>query len=106
MKASRKMLGPRRASSPLLDLLRSRDFEDQPVQLQLHLAGMPVWGQDVPLMLHIWRVPERDHSRGPIRLVMRFCAQPLLHGGGTREPLWRQMVHLSLDVGKGECWEG
>ncbi|KAF7462809.1 hypothetical protein GHT09_011336 [Marmota monax] len=104
MKASRKMLGPKGASSLLLDLLGSRVFEDQPVQLQLHLARMPVWGQDVPLMLHAWRVPERAHPRGPIRLVVRFCAQPLLHGGGTRKPLWRQMVHLSLDVGKEIQW--
>ncbi|XP_047395245.1 protein-glutamine gamma-glutamyltransferase Z [Sciurus carolinensis] len=104
MRASRKMLGPRRTSSPLLDLLGSRDFEDRPVQLQLHLARMPVWGQDVLLMLHIWRVPDRAHPWGPVRLVVRFCAQPLLHGGGTREPLWRQMVHLSLDIGKEIQW--
>ena len=45
MKASKKMLGSRRASSPLLDLLGSGDSQDQPAQLQLRLARTPEWGQ-------------------------------------------------------------
>ncbi|XP_004751281.2 protein-glutamine gamma-glutamyltransferase Z [Mustela putorius furo] len=100
MKASRKMLAPRRASSPFLDLLGSGGPEDQPAQLQLHLARTPEWGQDLMLTLRAWRVPDRVHSRGSISLVVRFSAQALLHQGGTREPLWRQTVHLNLDFGK------
>ncbi|XP_062060740.1 protein-glutamine gamma-glutamyltransferase Z [Lepus europaeus] len=103
MKASQKMLGPHRASSPLLDLLGSRGFEDQPAQLQLHLSRTPVWGQDLLLMLHAQRVPDTAHGRGPMGLVVRFCAQTLLHAGGTWGPLWRQTVHLNLDFGK-EIW--
>lgn len=113
MKASRKMLAPRRASSPFLDLLGSGGPEDQPAQLQLHLARTPEWGQDLMLTLRAWRVPDRVHSRGSISLAVRFSAQALLHQGGTREPLWRQTVHLNLDFGKGEyeiglgsCQEG
>nr|XP_020013015.1 protein-glutamine gamma-glutamyltransferase Z [Castor canadensis] len=100
MKASRKMLGPQRASSPLLDLLGSGGFEDQPVQLQLLLARTPVWGQDLLLLLHVWRVPDRAHTQGPVRVKVHFCAQALLHGGGARQPLWRQMTHLNVDFGK------
>ncbi|XP_059039394.1 protein-glutamine gamma-glutamyltransferase Z [Mustela lutreola] len=100
MKASRKMLAPRRASSPFLDLLGSGGPEDQPAQLQLHLARTPEWGQDLMLTLRAWRVPDRVHSRGSISLAVRFSAQALLHQGGTREPLWRQTVHLNLDFGK------
>ncbi|XP_072818684.1 protein-glutamine gamma-glutamyltransferase Z isoform X1 [Vicugna pacos] len=100
MKASRKMLGSRRASSPFLDLLRSSGSKDQPVQLQLHLAQTPEWGQDLLLELHARRVADRAHPQGPIRLVVRFCAQTLLHSGGTRRPLWRQKVHLTLDFGE------
>lgn len=96
------MLDPRRASSPFLDLLGSRGSEDQPAQLQLHLARTPEWGQDLMLRLHAWRVPDRVHPRGPIRLLVRFSAQALLHQGETREPLWRQTVHLNLDFGQGE----
>ncbi|CAD7671057.1 unnamed protein product [Nyctereutes procyonoides] len=79
MKASRKMLSPRRASSPFLDLLGSRGSQDQPAQLQLHLAKTPEWGHDLMLKLHARRVPDRVHPRGPIRLVVRFSAQALLH---------------------------
>ncbi|XP_008572239.1 PREDICTED: protein-glutamine gamma-glutamyltransferase Z [Galeopterus variegatus] len=104
MKASRKMLGPQRTSSPFLDLLSSRDFEDQPAQLQLHLARTPEWGQDLLLKLHVRRVSDRARPQGPIGLEVRFCAQALLHGGATREPLWRQMVHLNLDFGKEIQW--
>lgn len=106
MKASRKMLGPQRASSPLLDLLGSGGFEDQPVQLQLLLARTPVWGQDLLLLLHVWRVPDRAHTQGPVRVKVHFCAQALLHGGGARQPLWRQMTHLNVDFGKGEYEAG
>lgn len=106
MKASRKMLGSRRASSPFLDLLGSGGFRDQPAQLQLHLARTPEWGQDLLLKLHARRVQSRAHPRGPIRLEVRFCAQALLHKGGTREPLWRQIVHLNLDFGEGEYEAG
>ena len=106
MKASQKMLGPGRASSPFLDLLGSRGSQDQPAQLQLHLARTPEWGQDLLLKLHALRVPDRVHPRGPIRLVVHFCAQALLHQGGTREPLWRQTVHLNLDFGEGEYEQG
>lgn len=102
MKASRKMLGPNRASSPLLDLLGSRGLESQPAQLQLLLSRTPVWGQDLLLMLHVRRVPNRAHSRGPIGLMVRICAQTLLHRGGTWGPLWRQTVHLNLDIEQGE----
>ncbi|XP_030176039.1 protein-glutamine gamma-glutamyltransferase Z [Lynx canadensis] len=104
MKASQKMLGPGRASSPFLDLLGSRGSQDQPAQLQLHLARTPEWGQDLLLKLHALRVPDRVHPRGPIRLVVHFCAQALLHQGGTREPLWRQTVHLNLDFGEEIQW--
>ncbi|XP_029414114.1 protein-glutamine gamma-glutamyltransferase Z isoform X2 [Nannospalax galili] len=100
MKASKKMLETRRASSPLLDLLGSESFKDQPVQLQLHLARTPMWGQDLLLMLHVQRVPNRAHGQGSIRMTVRFCAQALLHGGSTRKPLWRHLVHLNLDLGK------
>ncbi|XP_008057826.1 protein-glutamine gamma-glutamyltransferase Z [Carlito syrichta] len=104
MKASRKTLGPKRASSTFLDLLRSGGIGDQPVRLQLHLTRTPEWGQDLLLMLHIRRVPGRTHPQGSIGLVVRFCAQALLHGGGTREPLWRHMVQLNLDSGKETQW--
>ncbi|XP_045058117.1 protein-glutamine gamma-glutamyltransferase Z isoform X1 [Desmodus rotundus] len=104
MKASKKMLGSRRASSPLLDLLGSGDSQDQPAQLQLRLARTPEWGQDLLLKLHAMRVPTRAHPQGPIRLEVRFCAQALLHKGGTREPLWRQIVHLNLDFGEEIQW--
>lgn len=106
IKASRKMLGSRKALSRLLDLLGSGGFRNQPVQLQLHLARMPEWGQDVQLKLHARRVPDRAHPQDPIRLEVRFCAQALLHNGSTREPLWRQIVHLNLDLGEGEYEEG
>ena len=59
------MLDPRRASSPFLDLLGSRGSEDQPAQLQLHLARTPEWGQDLMLRLHAWRVPDRVHMAFP-----------------------------------------
>ncbi|XP_070094410.1 protein-glutamine gamma-glutamyltransferase Z isoform X3 [Equus przewalskii] len=104
MKASQKMLGPGRASSPFLDLLGSGDFQDQPAQLQLHLARMPEWGRDLLLKLHARRVADRAHPRAPIRLEVRFCAQALLHKGGAREPLWRQTVHLNLDFGQEIEW--
>ncbi|KAI5936869.1 protein-glutamine gamma-glutamyltransferase Z [Manis javanica] len=100
MKASRKMLGPSRASSPFLDLLGSEGFQDPPAQLQLHLARPPEWGQDLLLKLHARRVPDRAHPQGPIRLEVRFCAQALLHKGGAREPLWRKTAHLDLDFGE------
>ncbi|XP_030740366.1 protein-glutamine gamma-glutamyltransferase Z [Echinops telfairi] len=104
MKASWRMLGSRRASSPFLDLLGSGGMEGQPAQLQLHLARTPQWGQDLLLTLRARRVPGRTHPRGPIRLVLHFCAQALLHGGRTREPLWRQLVHLNLDFGQDIEW--
>ncbi|KAM5339547.1 protein-glutamine gamma-glutamyltransferase Z isoform 2-T2 [Glossophaga mutica] len=104
MKASKKMLGSRRASSPFLDLLGSRDSQDQPAQLQLHLARTPEWGQDLLLKLHARRVPNRTHPRGPIKLQVRFCAQALLHEGDTQGPLWRQIVHLNLDFGEEIEW--
>ncbi|XP_054421078.1 LOW QUALITY PROTEIN: protein-glutamine gamma-glutamyltransferase Z [Pteronotus mesoamericanus] len=104
MKASRKMLGSRRASSHFLDLLGSEGFRDQPAQLQLHLARTPEWGQDLLLKLHAKRVPNRAHPQGPIRLEVRFCAQALLHKGGTRKPFWRQIVHLNLDFGEEIQW--
>ncbi|XP_069862025.1 protein-glutamine gamma-glutamyltransferase Z [Dipodomys merriami] len=100
MKASRTLLGPQRASSSLLDLLGSGEFEDPPVRLQLHLARTPEWGQDVLFILHVQTVPDRAHTQAPIRLLVHFCAQALLHGGGARPPLWRQMVDLNVDVGK------
>lgn len=106
MKASHKMLGPQRASSPFLDLLESGGLRDKPAQLQLHLARIPEWGQDLQLLLRIRRVPDSTHPQGPIGLVVRFCAQALLHGGGTRKPLWRHTVRLNLDFGKGECEAG
>lgn len=106
MKASRNMLGSRRTSSPFLDLLGSGGLGDQPAQLQLHLARKPEWGKDLLLKLHARRVPDRTHPQGPIRLEVHFCAQALLHEGGTREPLWRQIVHLNLDFGKGEYEAG
>nr|XP_019581095.1 PREDICTED: protein-glutamine gamma-glutamyltransferase Z [Rhinolophus sinicus] len=104
IKASRKMLGSRKALSRLLDLLGSGGFQNQPVQLQLHLARMPEWGQDVQLKLHAHRVPDRAHPQDPIRLEVRFCAQALLHNGSTREPLWGQIVHLNLDFGEEVQW--
>ncbi|KAM7156402.1 protein-glutamine gamma-glutamyltransferase Z [Molossus nigricans] len=104
MKASRKMLDSRRASSPFLDLLESGRVRDQPAQLQLYLARSPAWGQDLLLKLHARRVPNRAHARGPLRLVVRFCAQALLHMGGSQEPLWRQIVHLNLDFGEETQW--
>ncbi|ELW48107.1 Protein-glutamine gamma-glutamyltransferase Z [Tupaia chinensis] len=104
MKASRKMLDPKRSSSSFLDLLGSGSTEDRPAQLQLHLTKVPEWGQDLLLMLHVRRVPDRVHPRGPIRLAVHFCAQALLHGGSAREPLWRQTVHLSLDFGEETRW--
>ncbi|KAM4828967.1 protein-glutamine gamma-glutamyltransferase Z, partial [Thomomys bottae] len=100
MKASRTLLGHKRASSSLLDLLGSEEFEDQPVRLQLHLARMPVWGQDVLFTLHVQAIPARAHTQGPIRLLIHFSAQALLHGGSTRPPIWRQMVDLRVDAGK------
>ncbi|XP_058146079.1 protein-glutamine gamma-glutamyltransferase Z [Dasypus novemcinctus] len=104
MKASRKMLDLRRASSSFLDLLWSEDLVHQLVQLQLHLARTPKWGQDLLLMLHARRVPDRSHPLGPIGLVLCFCAQAMLHRGGMRRPLWRQMVHLHLDLGEEVWW--
>ncbi|XP_076983781.1 protein-glutamine gamma-glutamyltransferase Z isoform X1 [Tamandua tetradactyla] len=104
MKASRKMLGPRWTSSPFLDLLGSNDSMYQPVQLQLHLARTPKWGQDLMLTLHAWRVPDRSHLRGPIRLVLRFCAQAMLHGGNMRGALWRQTLRLKLSFGEEVQW--
>lgn len=106
MKAFRKMVGSRRALSPFLDLLGSGTFRDQPAQLQLRLAKTPEWGQDLLLKLHARRVPDRAHPQGPIRLEVRFCAQALLHKGGTREAFWRQTVHLNLDFGEGEFESG
>lgn len=106
MKASRKMLGPQRASSPFLDLLESEGLRDEPAQLQLHLARTPEWGQDLQLLLRIRRVPDSTHPQGPIGLLVRFCAQALLHGGGPRKPLWRHTVRVNLDFGKGECEAG
>ncbi|KAM9646749.1 LOW QUALITY PROTEIN: protein-glutamine gamma-glutamyltransferase Z [Trichechus inunguis] len=102
MKASRSMLGQTRASSPFLDLLGSSGVENQPAQLHPHLARTPQWGQDLLLTLCAWRVPDRAHPQGPIRLVLRFCAQ--LHGRGTQEPLWRQEVCLNLDFGQETQW--
>ncbi|KAM7327480.1 protein-glutamine gamma-glutamyltransferase Z [Alexandromys fortis] len=104
IKASRKMLEPRRDSSSLLDLLGSEAFKDKPVQLQLRLARAPMWGQDLLLTLHVQRVPDRAQSRGPIGLMVHFCAQALLHGGSTREPFWRHAVHLSVDFEKELQW--
>ena len=49
MKASQKMLGVRRTSSPFLDLLESGGAVGQPAQLQLHLTRKPEWGQDLLL---------------------------------------------------------
>ncbi|XP_041535164.1 protein-glutamine gamma-glutamyltransferase Z [Microtus oregoni] len=104
IKASRKMLEPRRDSSSLLDLLGSEAFKDKPVQLHLRLARAPMWGQDLLLTLHVQRVPDRAQSRGPIGLMVHFCAQALLHGGSTREPFWRHAVHLSVDFEKELQW--
>ncbi|XP_060030481.1 protein-glutamine gamma-glutamyltransferase Z [Erinaceus europaeus] len=104
MKAARKMLGSRGASSPFLDLLGSGGFQNQPAQLQLHLARTPEWGHDLLLRLHARRVHNRTHPRGPISLLVRFCAQPLLHKGGTWEPLWNLTMHLHLDFGKEVQW--
>ncbi|XP_006831948.1 PREDICTED: protein-glutamine gamma-glutamyltransferase Z [Chrysochloris asiatica] len=104
MKASRRMLGQRRTSSPFLDLLGSGGVENQPAQLQLHLARTPQWGQDLLLTLHARRVSDITHPQGPIWLVFRFCAQTMLHGGFTREPLWRQVVRLNLDFGQVIQW--
>ncbi|XP_063106253.1 protein-glutamine gamma-glutamyltransferase Z isoform X1 [Cavia porcellus] len=104
MKASRKMLGQEGASSSLLDLLGSAAFKSQPARLRLYLARAPTWGQDLLLTLHVQRVRDSTHRQGPIRLEVRFCAQALLHGGGTREPLWKQAVHLDLDFGQEIHW--
>ncbi|KAI4560317.1 hypothetical protein MJT46_012555 [Ovis ammon polii x Ovis aries] len=104
MKASQKMLGVRRTSSPFLDLLGSGGAVGQPAQLQLHLTRKPEWGQDLLLKLHARRVADRAHPQGPIHLVVDFCAQTLLHNGGTRKPLWRQKVHLTLDFGEDIQW--
>ena len=106
MKASQKMLGVRRTSSPFLDLLGSGGTVGQPAQLQLHLTRKPEWGQDLLLRLHARRVADRAHPQGPIHLEVGFCAQTLMHNGGTREPLWRQKVHLTLDFGEGEYEAG
>lgn len=100
------MLEPRRNSSSLLDLLGSGSFKEKPVQLQLHLARPPMWGQDLLLTLRVWRLPVRTHAQGPVRLTVRFCAQALLHGGGTRKPFWRHVVHLNVDFEKGEFVAG
>ncbi|CAO2579171.1 Protein-glutamine gamma-glutamyltransferase Z [Lemmus lemmus] len=104
IKASRKLLEPRRDSSSLLDLLGSETFKDKPVQLQLRLARAPMWGQDLLLTLHVQRVPDRAQSQGPIGLMVHFCAQALLHGGSTREPFWRHAVHLNVDFEKELQW--
>ncbi|XP_004861729.1 protein-glutamine gamma-glutamyltransferase Z [Heterocephalus glaber] len=104
MKASRRMLGQGRAPSPLLDLLGSGAFRARPARLQLHLARAPVWGQDVFLTLHVRRLQDGAHPWGPLRLEIRFCAQALMHGGSTREPLWKQTVSLDLDFGKEIHW--
>ncbi|XP_010623119.1 protein-glutamine gamma-glutamyltransferase Z [Fukomys damarensis] len=104
MKASWRMLGQGRVPSPLLDLLGSRASRARPAQLQLHLARAPVWGQDLLLTLHVRRLRDGAHSGGPLRLEVRLCAQALLHGGGAREPLWKQTVHLDLDFGKEIHW--
>ncbi|XP_042091270.1 protein-glutamine gamma-glutamyltransferase Z isoform X1 [Ovis aries] len=104
MKASQKTLGVRRTSSPFLDLLGSGGAVGQPAQLQLHLTRKPEWGQDLLLKLHARRVADRAHPQGPIHLVVDFCAQTLLHNGGTRKPLWRQKVHLTLDFGEDIQW--
>ena len=106
MKASQKMLGVRRTSSSFLDLLGSGGAVGQPAQLQLHLTRKPEWGQDLLLKLHARRVADQAHPQGPIHLVVGFCAQTLLHNGGTRQPLWRQKVHLTLDFGEGEYEAG
>lgn len=106
IKASWKLLEPRRNSSSLLDLLGSENFKDKPVQLQLHLTRAPMWGQDVLLMLLVRRVPVRDHVQGPVGLTVRFCAQALLHGGSTRKPFWRHVVHLNVDSEKGKFVAG
>ncbi|KAM9202884.1 LOW QUALITY PROTEIN: protein-glutamine gamma-glutamyltransferase Z [Dugong dugon] len=104
MKASRSMLGQTRASLPFLDLLGSSDMENQPAKLHLHLARTRERGQDLLLTLCAWRVPDGAHPQGPIRLVLRFCAQALLHGRGTQEPLWRQELCLNLDFGQETQW--
>ncbi|XP_004609843.3 protein-glutamine gamma-glutamyltransferase Z [Sorex araneus] len=104
MKASQKLLGHRWSSSPFLDLLGSEALQEQPAQLELHLARTPEWGHDVLLRLHARRVEARTHPQGPISLVVRFCAQALLHKGGAREPLWRQTLQLQLDFGKEMQW--
>ncbi|KAB0405908.1 hypothetical protein E2I00_012801, partial [Balaenoptera physalus] len=103
-KASWKMLGPWRASSPFLDLLGSGGFEDQPAQLQLYPTRKPEWGQDLLPKLHARSLADTAQPQGPIRLVVHFCAQTLLHYGGTWEPLWRQIVHLTLDFGEKTQW--
>ncbi|XP_021012711.1 protein-glutamine gamma-glutamyltransferase Z [Mus caroli] len=104
IKASWKLLEPRRNASSLLDLLGSENLKAKPVQLQLHLARAPMWGQDLPLMLYVQRVPVRDHVQGSIGLTVRFCAQALLHGGGFRKPFWRHIVHLNVDFEKEIQW--
>lgn len=106
IKASRKLLEARRNSSSLLDLLGSEGFKDKPVQLQLHLARAPMWGQDLLLMLHVQRVPDRVHGQAPIGLTVRFSAQAMLHGGSTRKPFWNYVVRLNVDFEKGEYVAG
>ncbi|TKC45879.1 hypothetical protein EI555_009270, partial [Monodon monoceros] len=104
MKASWKMLGPWKAPSPFLDLLGSGGFEDQLAQLQLYLTRKAEWGQDLLPKLNAGSLADRAQPQGPICLVMHFCAQTLLHDGGTWEPLWRQIVHLTLDFGEETQW--
>nr|XP_021505554.1 protein-glutamine gamma-glutamyltransferase Z [Meriones unguiculatus] len=101
IKASRKLLESRRNSSSLLDLLGSAAFKDKPVQLKLHLARAPLWGQDLLLMLHVQRAPNRAHGQDPIGLIVRFSAQPLLHGGSPWKPFWNYVVRLNVDFEKG-----
>uniref|UniRef100_A0A8C9BFV5 Transglutaminase 7 n=1 Tax=Phocoena sinus TaxID=42100 RepID=A0A8C9BFV5_PHOSS len=104
MKASWKMLGPWKAPSPFLDLLGSGGFEDQLAQLQLYLTRKAEWGQDLLPKLNAGSLADRAQPQGPIRLVMHLRAQTLLHDGGTWEPLWRQIVHLTLDFGEETQW--
>ena len=100
------MLGPWRASAPFLELLGSGGFEDQLAQLQLYPTRKPEWGQDLLPKLHARSMADRAQPQGPIRLLVHFCAQTLLLDGGTWEPLWRQIVHLTLDFGEGEYEAG
>ena len=88
MKASQKMLGVRRTSSPFLDLLGSGGAVGQPAQLQLHLTRKPEWGQDLLLKLHARRVADQAHPQGPIHLApRRASAEPRPRGcSGLGEP--------------------